>query len=482
MAGLIYWLHGFNGYLSRDLSLYAYAGQQQADGVPPYLAVVNRSGPLSHLVPGIGAWLGRLVGADDVRAERVFFLLLAAASIWVAYLLGRDLLSNRLVGLAMAMALLYVNGFTQYASDGPREKTTMVLCMLLASLALVHRRFFWSGFFVSLATLTWQPAFFGGVVAALAGLWVLPRGTRLRGFWRITLGGLLPLAVFIVWYAAIGHLHAFLECFVLIHVGYTHQPGLYSDFGAVLGSLRDAYGISLVTLAVGSVSILAFTAWTLFSAERRALPQRRMEAAFGISFVAGLIWSTWVFNGWPDLFFMLPSILLGVGLISHEVTLRLPGRAALSVVLVWAVLATVGAVAYAVNTRNNLLLVQRANVHAVLAALPGKATIVSIEGPQPLVLSGSTDPFRHQMFSAGLADYVDHSYPGGLVGLRDDIGARHPTVISVGTMHTEPWIMPLLNRDYRNVGGGPGWTWWIAKSVGAKALAAATEAAAAHGR
>src|SRR5262245_51938302 len=59
LAGSVYWLRGFDGYLSRDLALYAYAGQQFADGVPAYEGVVNRSGPLSHLVPGLGALAAR---------------------------------------------------------------------------------------------------------------------------------------------------------------------------------------------------------------------------------------------------------------------------------------------------------------------------------------------------------------------------------------------------------------------------------------
>ena len=51
---VVFALHGTEGMLSRDLGIYAYAGQQVADGVPPYVGVLNRAGPLAHVLPGVG--------------------------------------------------------------------------------------------------------------------------------------------------------------------------------------------------------------------------------------------------------------------------------------------------------------------------------------------------------------------------------------------------------------------------------------------
>ena len=56
---VVYVLHGFHGTLTRDLGIYSYAGQQVADGVPPYLGVLNRAGPLAHVLPGVGAVVAR---------------------------------------------------------------------------------------------------------------------------------------------------------------------------------------------------------------------------------------------------------------------------------------------------------------------------------------------------------------------------------------------------------------------------------------
>ena len=70
--------------------------------------------------------------------------------------------------------------------------------------------------------------------------------------------------------------------------------------------------------------------------------------------------------------------------------------------------------------------------------LPPDATVVSIEAPQPLVLTGRTNPFPHQMFDLGLDGYVDDTWPGGLTGLGSDLDELAPTVIARGT--TAPWL------------------------------------------
>ena len=76
VAVIVYVLHGFDGYLNRDRAIYSYAGQQVAEGVPPYLGILNRAGPLAHVIPGIGViatrrWVRRSsryqAGVHDLR-------------------------------------------------------------------------------------------------------------------------------------------------------------------------------------------------------------------------------------------------------------------------------------------------------------------------------------------------------------------------------------------------------------------------------
>jgi hypothetical protein len=471
LAGFVYWLHGFNGYLSRDLALYAYAGQQVADGVPPYEGVYNRSGPLSHLVPGLGALVGRVTGVDELSAMRVQFLILSIVSIWLAYLMGRELLSSRLAGVATAIALFGVSAFNLYATTGPREKTTLVLFLLCAFLAVARRRYGWAGVFVSLATLTWQPSLFVGAPFALAALWAIPRAERLRAFVRFTIGGLVPLVVFLVYYTAIGQLRLFLDCFVLIHVQYTDQPGAEQDFEAVWEVLREAYGTLLWGIVIGAVAILVAAVLALAVPSRRRDPEQRVLAAAGVGLLVGLLWCLVAFNGFPDIFFILPATILGIGYIARVVADHTPMPVAVAAVVAWTAVVTVGQYHYSTQNQDGWLDIQRREIAAAFDVLPDDATVVSVEAPQPLVLTGRTNPLPIQIFDYGMEDYVDATWPGGLVGFGEDIDELQPTIIARGT--TRPyWLEGTLAEDYWRVGTTPGLTWYVNRSVDAETQAA----------
>lgn len=468
VAGIVYWLHGFDGYLSRDLSLYAYANQQAVEGVPPYMSVVNRSGPISHAFATPGVLVARLVGGDDLLGMRIWCLLLSTAFIAVTYLLARNVLRSRLGGVAAAAAMLTVDGFTQYASDGPREKTAMVLFLGIAMLAMVRRHPFWAGFFISLATLTWQPAFFAGVVAA--GVAALDPAyvtwkARLRALAAVAFGGLLPLVLFLLWYAAMGHLQEFLDCFVLIHVKYTDQPGMTGV--PWFSILTEAYGASLWVLFAGCLVLLGRGAWVLHRRQWREDPGLWMEVALAAGLLAGIAWSIVVFNGWPDIFFLLPMVVVGVGGIVRVLVLApgLPRIVPVGVTAAWSVVAVVMGLVFSLRPYDETLPDQQAEVRAVMSRLPKDATIVSIEAPQPLVLTRKRDPFRHQMFGLGLSAYVDHAYPGGRNGLREAIARRHPEVITMGKYH-RGWMDPLLEAEYVRIPSGSGFTWYISRAVG----------------
>ena len=175
VALLTYALHGFNGMLTRDLAVYSYAGQQVAEGVPPYLGILNRAGPLAHVIPAIGVGIARIGGFDDVFTMRLLFMAIATICVCAVYALGRDVFASQLAGLVSAGAFLTFFGFIEYASNGPREKTPMTLFIALALWAVARRRWFTAGLFVSLATLCLQIAFFSSFAAVVAGVLFLAR-------------------------------------------------------------------------------------------------------------------------------------------------------------------------------------------------------------------------------------------------------------------------------------------------------------------
>ena len=461
VAGVIFVVRGFGGELTRDLGLYAYAGQQVADGVPPYVGLMNRSGPLAHLVPGVGAVAARAVGADDLLGMRVLFLLLSVALVWATYVLGRDLFERRLAGVVAAATLACLPVVISYATGGPREKTTMMLMLTWALVAMLRKHWWWTGALVALATLTWQPVFFPALVAAVVCAVAAPRGERLRGLAGIAGGGIAATALMVAYFFAVGAVQDFADGFVLIHIGYTQQPGLRDDLGRQWEGLLLGFGQTIYIVVVGLLAVLTLGVRNLLSRERRSDPLGRTKIALAVATLVGLAWSWRVFNGWGDALLLVPFAAVGTAALATAIAERLPLRTAVGVNSVWVTLTTLVALGVSLFGGTPTLAKQQREVDGVFALLPPDATLLSVEAPQPLVLTGRTNLTQHQMFRAGLIDYVDDSWSGGLDGYADTVSKAAPDLIAVGRYAYFAWLGPILADDYTEVGTSPGWTWWV---------------------
>jgi hypothetical protein len=128
------------------------------------------------------------------------------------------------------------------------------------------------------------------------------------------------------------------------------------------------------------------------------------------------------------------------------------------------------AVTYSLQTRNDGLDEQREATDAVLATLPPGATLTSIEAPQPLVLTRRTNPTPYQMFRSGLQDYMDDTWPGGLVGFQHDLVADGQDLVAVGETVSRR-LRESLQPDYVYVGSAPMWDWYARASLGAEKIA-----------
>jgi hypothetical protein len=475
VAVLTYALHGFHGSLTRDLSLYSYAGQQVADGVPPYLGVLNRAGPLAHVLPGVGVLVARLGGFDDVVTMRVLFLFLATACTTAVYVLARDLFRQRTAGVVAAAVFLGFHGFIQYASDGPREKTPMTLFVVLALWAVVHRRWATAGVFVSLATLCLQISFFPAVAATVVGTLVLERGSRLRALARVALGGLVPVALFAVWFALAGSLGPSVEAFFLINARYTTPDPALTELPYIRDDAIQAYGGVWVTLFLLGIVLLVAGAVRATRPASREEPGVRVTAALAAGVVVGLLWDLRDYDSWADLFPLLPFGAVGVASLVPLVTGRVTSRglrtATVAATAVGTAALVVASVQWSVTTRTDALDAERRAVDAVVGALPAGAALASIEAPQPLVFTGQTNPSRHQMFRGGLQTYVDDTWPGGLRGFVRDLVDAHPAVISMGPATYDYWRTAIAPQ-YVCVGNAPGWSWWADRSLGRRTLTA----------
>lgn len=484
-AVLLFSLHGFDRNLGRDTGLYAYAGQRVVEGEPPYVGVLNRAGPLAHLLPAVGVGIGRLGGFDDLTTVRVFFLFLGAATVGVGYLLGRDAFRSRGAGAVVAAAMLSWHGFAGATTSGPSEKTVMVLFVLLALWATARRRWATAGVFVGLATLTLQTAFFVAAVAVLVAALGEPGRARVVAVLRFGAGGLASLVAFVAYFAVAGALGEFLDGFLLINAEYTEGAPLVTKLGKTWEHLTVGFGISLPWLLAGLAAVLVLPLVSLRDGRRRSA--RAQEAptmllvAFAAATLSGLGWAFFRdFDSWPDAFVMLPMAALGLGGAADLVLRRSSARTGAVLVGVVVALAVTSALASTLRERPDHLDKQRASVAAARSELPG-ATIASIEAPQALVLAHQRNPSRHQMFSAGLSDYIDDTWPGGLDGYRDWLVRRErPELVAVGSMERR-WIR-RLRPDYTVVGEAPTWTWMARTSLGEEALAGLRAALRTPGR
>ena len=469
-ALIVYVLHGVNGYLARDLAIYSYAGQQVADGVPPYVGILNRVGPLAHVIPAIGVLGARLGGFDDLLGIRLLFLIIAAACVCMVYLVARDLFASPLAGLAAAAAFLSFSGFIEYASNGPREKTAMVLFLLCTLWAVNKQRWFTAGLSVSLATLVWQPAFLVGLAAVVVAL-IAVRPGRIRALVRFTVGGLVPVAVFLLYFTAVGALQEAIDAFLLINAKYSIAEALTANLATNWSRLQNGYGVSLWVIVVGLGALAVLSLPALRRENRRQDPAVVTVAAFGAAGLAGAAWMFRDFDNWPDAFTLLPLAAIGIGGIAKVISDRLSPRAALSLTLTWVVAAVAIAGSYSVTERDHRLVLQRRSVAAMLDHLPPDASLLSINSPQALVLSGKTNPTRYQTFTLGMDDYVDDTWPGGLRGFAEWIGRKQPTLITVRGA-VSPWLAETIETEYRRVGSAPGWVWYAQQCLGPDVLAA----------
>ena len=476
VALLTYALHGFNGMLSRDLAVYSYGGQQTAEGVPPYLGILNRAGPLAHVIPGIGVGIARLGGFDDVLTMRLLFMAIATVCASAVYVLGRDVFTSRLAGLVTAAAFLTFFGFIEYASNGPREKTPMTLFIVLALWAVTRRRWFTAGLFVSLATLCLQIAFFSTFTAVLAGVLFLAHGERLKSLVRVAVGGAVPVAVLTVWFALAGSLRESVDAFVLINFRYTTPDPVLPVLDEAWLDVMTAYGVSVWVLIGGLVALAVLSLGVVRKATRLANPWLPVLAAFTVGVAVGLAWNLKEYDAWPDLFPMLPFAAVGIGGLFHVATKRLPARATLAAAVVLSLVATVLAVHHSVTSRGERLEAQRESVKAVLAQLPDGARITSVEAPQALVLDKRRNPTRHQMFSSGLQFYIDDIWPGGLDGFRRDLVEDEPDMIVFGDPVSDRW-RAAIEPEYVYVGSAPDWFWYARRSLGEEKLAQLRKAA-----
>jgi hypothetical protein len=470
VALVVYALHGYQGTLDRDLGVFMYGGEHVAHGVPPYVGIFNSVGPLADAIPGLAIWLGHFVGVAPLLSARVFFTLLSAASCGLLAVLARDAFGSRTAGFLAAATFLTFEDFLRLASDGPREKTAMVLFLLIALIAIGRRRWLVAGVFTAMATLTWQPVLLVAVTVLAVAVIARPGGRR-GAVLRFVLGGMLPLLAAVIYFASQHALHTAFQGFVLVNVLYTVQTSVFTAESGFWTLMWDDYHGSMLVAAVGLLAMIDIGRRTLPRVVRRrgrpvADHRTVLMAALGAGAAVGSLWTIGAINGPPDLFELLPFAALGAAGLVMSVTAQLTPARCRALMVGIVVVATLSAGAESVFGRTDRLAVQRADVRAVLRAAPTGATMLSVDAPEVLSLAGLTNPTPFQIFDPGMQGWIDHRFPGGELGYAHSVNRLHPTLIVVGTAFDGTWPDRLLAHHYWRVGRGPTWTWYVRRDVG----------------
>jgi hypothetical protein len=316
------------------------------------------------------------------------------------------------------------------------------------------------------------PALLPAVAAALVGaLVVAPR--RVDALLRFVAGGLAVTGVTVGYFVLVGGLRTAVNGFLLVNLLYTHQPSAITQPAHIWAVLWKTYHLTLPLALVGLACLLLLAVhavpFALRTARARSVSAQRLVTV-GAGAAAAACWTTLVINGGPDLFVMLPFCALGLAGGALLAATHLPrfigGRALVAVVCA----AVAWAATISVSTRDNGLVLERADVAAVLGTQPSSATILSIGVPQVMAIAQRTNAMPYQLFDTRMRDYIDHEVPGGLITLREQLQAAPPTFIVKSASKTGAWSHPLLHQDYWYVGRGMEWTWYLNKSAGVDAL------------
>lgn len=467
VALVVYALHGFETSLGRDPATFVYGGQRFVDGVPPYQGIFNSVGPLGDMAAGVGIRLGRLVGLDDVTGARLLYLLLSAACVAALSVLARHALSSRAAGLLAPAVFLTFAGFSELATAGPREKTVMVLCLEVALLLLLRRRWFGAGVLTALAALTWQPAILPLAAAAAAAI-LVSADRRLRAAAAYVGGGLVPTVVMVAYFAAEGASKPAWWGFVRVNVGYTTQPTILDSWQL----LADDYRWFLALVLLGCALSIALAVRALVHSRRRGgfTDVERAIVVLGTGAIVSGLWSCYAINGAGDLFVVLPFAAVGVAAALVELGSRLSPIAARRLWVATAVVAIASSCVAAVVTRDTGLPAERRNVTRMLAAVPPGSTLQSFYAPEVPVLAHRRNPDPWQLSNEAITTFLDDHLPGGLAGYADQVSRSQPALIVVGRNATIDWLRPVLDREYARVGRGAHWTWYASRSLGHRVL------------
>ncbi len=479
-AGLIFAHYGFGNRLVRDDAIYLYGGQQWAQGQPPLVGVFDHKGLAGYALVAAGVKAADIFGWDDLHTVRWLFLLVSCAAAAGIFLLVSHLLHSRRAGWFAVLFFVGCFGFARHAASGPRPKTVMVLFEVLALTWTCRQRWFAAGLAGSLAALTWQPALLFPATTFLLALF-RPREERARAARGALAGAVLPIAVAVGYYAALGALGDFFRGYVLFNFRYFElaENGDASFPGHFLKQsawIVRGYRTLLVPMLLSCAALGFLYVWRTGKrgSLARALFRDHFSAlllTFPVLAASALIH----FGRYDYLYIFLPYFALGFALLL-EPAVRRAGRLAqgpawagrflavsLSLALVLSAWLEPG-LSQDLNQEGSKdasisLAEQRESLDAVLKRFGPDVRILAINKPEVPALLHRTNPTPFIYLGRGIDRFLDDTQPGGFAAWLQKLKDFDPQVIASGAIHgsrTGP-LKEWLESAYKPLDLGP-WT------------------------
>jgi hypothetical protein len=461
----LYTRFGFHDRLWRDEAIYAYAGQQMAEGVPPYASIFDPKTPLASMIDAAAVAAGRLVGVDDLLAMRALYLVFSLLTVVAVYYLTQRLWRSPLAGVVAATVFASFRGFAIDAMGGPGAKTPGILFAVVSMALMTHRRWFWAAFVGSLAFLVWQPLAIYAAVAVVLAPVLAPLGERRRSFGLAVAGAAIPVVLTTIYFVVAGAMGKLVvAAFVFPATGIKRGSDSLANRLVRIGTviLRD-YQLSGLLFMVGFVLLFAVVALHLARGRHNLRDSLRDPVMCVVvsTALAVLAFSSTDFQGYPDLYPLLPYAAIGFGgtvAVLQSALARPALRQAVTAGALVCVLALT-AVSWVLFSRDKAhshrLTGQRiaaCNLERMLG--PGPNALWSLGDPTPLVLTHRRNPSRFIYLSSGVAAWdMDHT-PGGQRGWRARLLATHPDVVVVnGWRHhlekvTTRWLRSRYDPAY----------------------------------
>ncbi len=438
---------GIDGTLSRDEAIYTYGGQQLAHGLAPYASIFDPKAPLATMLAGLAAAAARLVGRDDIYAIRFMFFVCSCLTVLAVYALAARLWRSVLAGLTAAIVFASFRGFAVDALSGPDAKTPGVLFAVVAMWLLIGRHWFWAALVGSLVFLVWQPLVTYPAVAVVLSLSWTAADQRRRALRMAVAGAAVPVVLTTTYFAVAGAMGKLVEAALVFPLTGIEREGRTASerITRIATVVHEDYMFSGAIFWAGLVLLLMLTVAHLRH-HRGSLSHALQSPLVAVVMVTGLAQAAYAatdFQGYPDLYPLLPYAALGLGgaaatavQLFEDATPRVvvTGAALLGL----AVLTAYSSASFSSDAaHDDGLRDQRAAGCGLQRAVVPGGTLYVLGDAAPSVVTHRRNPSRFIFLSSGVDTWKIEHTSGGFEGWTAQVQAARPSVIVLHAWNTE---------------------------------------------